>query len=330
MRKALFIFCFSVCISVLQAQPIRVYFALNAHELSIENQTFIKSKLPENFRTCTFDLEGRAGRKGSADYTLKLSEKRALSVKQLLLESGVPEPQISLRFTGNTLADKHEEQETDRVVLISITLPEIKKEPEIVPPTPERLVFVELKDLITRSPITGLAGSYVISPAGAEIQLSPSATSITFSSNGYKDTTLTIKPGAQKITAFLLPEHVQEIIISENIYFYGGSPEILPESFRAIDYLYMRLQDRKDIKIEIHGHVNWPLHQPRSAEKEIENQILSERRAEAVKQQLIKRGIPKESISAAGFGSSRMVNPYAMTEGEQAQNRRVEVIILAK
>ena len=57
------------------------------------------------------------------------------------------------------------------------------------------------------------------------------------------------------------------------------------------------------------------------------NLILSEARANAVKQYLFENGVNKNSLIAKGYGSS---NPKTSNETEEgrAQNRRVEIIVL--
>lgn len=57
------------------------------------------------------------------------------------------------------------------------------------------------------------------------------------------------------------------------------------------------------------------------------NVRLSERRAQAVKDELIRRGIPAERIFAAGFGSSHPLKSDESPEGRM-MNRRVEVEII--
>ncbi|MCV6637780.1 OmpA family protein [Candidatus Albibeggiatoa sp. nov. NOAA] len=56
------------------------------------------------------------------------------------------------------------------------------------------------------------------------------------------------------------------------------------------------------------------------------NQTLSERRANAVKQFLVGRGIPVDQVSAQGKGESSPVASNSTREG-RAQNRRVEVFV---
>ncbi len=54
------------------------------------------------------------------------------------------------------------------------------------------------------------------------------------------------------------------------------------------------------------------------------NETLSQRRAEAVKSQLVMNGMPAQTISAVGMGPANPVGDNSTTTGRQA-NRRVEV-----
>ncbi|HEV8548722.1 MAG TPA: OmpA family protein [Polyangiaceae bacterium] len=56
------------------------------------------------------------------------------------------------------------------------------------------------------------------------------------------------------------------------------------------------------------------------------NQELSQRRAQAVRDYLVTRGIASDRISAQGFGSTRSVADNASPEG-RANNRRVEIVV---
>ena len=52
------------------------------------------------------------------------------------------------------------------------------------------------------------------------------------------------------------------------------------------------------------------------------NQTLSEKRADAVKNQLINNGVMARRIKAVGYGESRPIS------SDHAMNRRVEIIII--
>lgn len=74
--------------------------------------------------------------------------------------------------------------------------------------------------------------------------------------------------------------------------------------------------------IELRGHTD----STGSAEY---NLRLSERRANAVRTELIRRGIQPERIQAIGFGSSQPIADNRTPEG-RALNRRTEFVILRK
>jgi len=57
------------------------------------------------------------------------------------------------------------------------------------------------------------------------------------------------------------------------------------------------------------------------------NQVLSEKRAEAVREFLISRGVRPELVVAKGFGETNPVAPNTTAQG-RAQNRRVELSII--
>lgn len=74
-----------------------------------------------------------------------------------------------------------------------------------------------------------------------------------------------------------------------------------------------------DVEIEIQGHTD--------AEGTPEgNQVLSERRANAALEYLVRSGLPTHRIKAVGFGATRPMAPND-TPDSRAMNRRVEIIV---
>jgi len=99
----------------------------------------------------------------------------------------------------------------------------------------------------------------------------------------------------------------------------------MPELQKAIDFV----RKYPGSKVRVEGHTD-------SKGTEEYNQKLSERRAEAVKQYLIKKGAVESSmISATGYGESRPIAPNETPDGKdnpegRAENRRVEILIMSE
>ncbi len=109
----------------------------------------------------------------------------------------------------------------------------------------------------------------------------------------------------------------------EVIFFSPNSPNSLvePESYQTLRKIYKLLSLNKDVTINLEGHSNgfYP-------STEID-QRLSEGRAQAVKDYLIKQGISPKRIRIHGNGCKKMLFPYPLNEKEEGYNRRVEIFI---
>lgn len=117
-------------------------------------------------------------------------------------------------------------------------------------------------------------------------------------------------------------------ITIENIYFIGGTDQIIRRSYKALKELLFVLKDNPKLEVTIVGHVNQPYNSKKD-KKESYYKELSELRAKAVMNYLIKRGIERERLSWEGRGYSEMLFPYARNLMEMEKNRRVEIIIKA-
>ena len=119
---------------------------------------------------------------------------------------------------------------------------------------------------------------------------------------------------------------VGQNITIENIYFEGGSANILHSSSNALVGLFAFLDKNKSVKIEIQGHVNGP-NEPLDINY---SNNLGYRRARAVYDYLIEKKIDKDRLTYKGYGNTMMIYPNAISESEMAKNRRVEILILSK
>ncbi len=118
----------------------------------------------------------------------------------------------------------------------------------------------------------------------------------------------------------LQPIEKKKPIILHNMYFATNETTILPESEGALSDLYDMLVDNPDIRIRITGHTD-------AIGSDADNQILSEGRANSVRQDMIDRGIDPGRIEAIGKGESEPIASNDTEEG-RAQNRRVEFVVL--
>jgi flagellar motor protein MotB/tetratricopeptide (TPR) repeat protein len=111
---------------------------------------------------------------------------------------------------------------------------------------------------------------------------------------------------------------VSKPIVLKNVFFSTNSSELRVKSFNELDKLKKLLEDNPELKIRINGHTD-------DQGEESDNLFLSERRAEAVKQYLVKNGVSLGRIEAKGFGESLPIAPNNTEDGRQL-NRRTEFI----
>jgi outer membrane protein OmpA-like peptidoglycan-associated protein len=84
---------------------------------------------------------------------------------------------------------------------------------------------------------------------------------------------------------------------------------------------------RDHVRIDVLGGAEkWDLHPTDSQGAATANQELSQRRARAVRDYLVSRGISADRVTSQGFGSNRPIGDNATAEG-RANNRRVEIVV---
>lgn len=116
-------------------------------------------------------------------------------------------------------------------------------------------------------------------------------------------------------------QHIKEGIKVkiENLFFATNKTYILPQSEQAMSDLANFLLENPTVTIHITGHTD-------AVGTDEANQILSEGRANAVRNDLIKRGVAAERMTAEGKGEKEPVADNDTDEGRQL-NRRVEFTI---
>ena len=115
-------------------------------------------------------------------------------------------------------------------------------------------------------------------------------------------------------------EPVVETVFIESIHFDFDSAKIKPISKAVLDARAVpALRDNTGIRVRIEGYTD-------STGPERYNQLLSLRRAEAVRDYLASQGIDEIRMTIAGFGESNPIDTNDTRAG-RANNRRVEFVI---
>jgi OOP family OmpA-OmpF porin len=105
--------------------------------------------------------------------------------------------------------------------------------------------------------------------------------------------------------------------IAHNILFTLASDQLTDGSFIALDELAAILQAHPDWLLTIEGHTD-------NVGTAARNLLLSQKRANAVKAYLVKKGIPEARLTAAGLGQEHPIASNKTAAGRTA-NRRVEL-----
>ncbi len=105
-------------------------------------------------------------------------------------------------------------------------------------------------------------------------------------------------------------------VILEGVNFASGSAVISPSSVRTLDKAYNALLGNPGVVVEIAGYTD-NVGNPQM------NENLSARRAQSVKNWLVKRGVSANRLTTVGKGMRDPIAPNDSPEG-RAQNRRIE------
>lgn len=106
-------------------------------------------------------------------------------------------------------------------------------------------------------------------------------------------------------------------IALDQILFESGAAELSQKSFQVLEKLARTLKQYPDVPVIVTGHTD-------SSGHEQANQSLSQHRANAVREDLVFKGVKKNRVSAVGYGESRPLAPNTTAEG-RALNRRIEI-----
>lgn len=134
----------------------------------------------------------------------------------------------------------------------------------------------------------------------------------------FKDTVYQIDNDT--VYAELTPIKKNAVVILRNLLFDTDKTVIKNTSVQSLEDLYKLLSENPKLRIEITGHTD-------NVGKDKYNQKLSEGRAKAVFDEMVKRGIDPKRMTWRGAGETEPIESNDTPEG-RAENRRVEFMIL--
>ena len=130
---------------------------------------------------------------------------------------------------------------------------------------------------------------------------------------------ISIKPASAPVDATVCQQLFSELLGKGKIRFDPGRATIDPDSAGLLDRLIETALRCPNANIEVGGHTD-------ADGEDATNQALSEKRAQAVVDYLVKAGLPANRFTAVGYGSTQPVGNNETDEGK-AQNRRIEFLV---
>ena len=106
---------------------------------------------------------------------------------------------------------------------------------------------------------------------------------------------------------------------SYHIEFETGSAVIRTGSYKMLDSIFESAVVAEGLKLGVYGHTD------NSGSDDV-NVPLSEKRADAVKEYLLRKGLGTNRIETKGYGSSKPVADNSTVVGK-SRNRRVEIVL---
>jgi outer membrane protein OmpA-like peptidoglycan-associated protein len=122
----------------------------------------------------------------------------------------------------------------------------------------------------------------------------------------------------------LEPIKIDKRIAIKNIYYDFDKWAIRPDAAKQLDKVVTLMNDNPGLTVELGSHTD-------SRGRDVYNDTLSQRRAEAAVEYIISKGVNRERITAKGYGETQLKNRCAngvtCSEEEHQLNRRTELRI---
>jgi OOP family OmpA-OmpF porin len=130
---------------------------------------------------------------------------------------------------------------------------------------------------------------------------------------------ISVKPTSAPVDATVCQQLLSDLLAKGKIRFESGRATIDADSAGLLDRLIETALRCPSVNIEIAGHTD-------GDGEDGFNQALSEKRAQAVVDYLVKVGLPASRFSAVGYGSTQPIASNDTDEGK-ARNRRIDFVV---
>lgn len=105
-----------------------------------------------------------------------------------------------------------------------------------------------------------------------------------------------------------------------SIKFESASDSIQPMSYPKLEMIAQVIKSHPEWKVKVEGHTD-------SDGSYRYNMVLSQKRADAVRQVLIDSGLDESKITSKGYGFTQKIEKNEKSDAEKAENRRVVIVI---
>lgn len=204
---------------------------------------------------------------------------------------------------------------TEKLVLVNVTVTDSKS----LPRAKDIVIFKGIKSKKKYVDTTDALGKFsLLLPKGDTYNI---LYKDFLDSTAYSKFEIPNNPG--KYTSELgiqIEEPVSKTYTLDNVYFDTGFATLKPSSYKALNDLAEVMLLKTTMIIEIAGHTD------NTGTSDI-NKKLSQDRADAVRNYLIKKGVAATRITAKGYGDTEPIADNSTDEGK-AKNRRTEVRII--
>jgi outer membrane protein OmpA-like peptidoglycan-associated protein len=211
-----------------------------------------------------------------------------------------------------------EKEKTPKKMLMEVIVTDYEKNPK----QGEKIIFIDTVSKEQYSGITGEQGKFTIGlPGGTTYQAKIKGVGSEKSYEVFSIPKLQENRNYGK-SQFIIQYEPPRVFTLDEVYFDVNKASLRRQSYAELNELVDFMKRKKNIRIEIAGHTD-------STGEEEDNMKLSQRRADRVKQYLVKKGIDANRIEAKGYGENQPVADNSTKTGRQ-KNRRTEVRIIGK